>query len=530
MRPHSHLMKTVSLLIAIVAGIGTVYTIPDYSQPPAHDSYPRESQAPWPVDKVDDIIPADAPRTAVASAIDITVHDEGGSPICDAELISFDSKALDPTRKIRRIATSDSEGRLRSNEARIPGELLIKHPHYQSLRLGDYSIACENRKVTLVAGATVEIEAIDEQGGAVPSVTIKLIQNRSSDGTGSYSDTRQTGGDGKVVFAGLDHGPFAFTADSDTHIVTHIALGDSAPTSGTIRLCSPLVAFGKSRWPLDSFEGCLSTSLLNKDATPQGPAQVSVTRFIEQLRGGSPDKVAFAIRPPLASLTEADCFEVSYLAGGEWGFARLPFRRMAEPLEPTLFGDSVATPRGELVQLVVRARTGQDLDCSNMRLRIVPQDGPATAHAIRIYRANQVLRLPKGKYILESKSFAVDGSIGDKSIVIAEDNPSNDIRLIEVVLSRHLFAATPQLRAVGGTSAGNFIDSGTVFVKSESGHADVYYSTEGNLPSEIVFLAEGSNTVRVTGLQGQVREVYIQVSASGTGVLTDDGKLVEGAR
>ena len=530
MRPHSHLMKTVILLIAIVAGIGTVYTIPDYSQPPAHDSYPRESQAPWPVDKVDDIIPADAPRTAVASAIDITVHDEGGSPICDAELISFDSTALDPTRKSRRIATSDSEGRLRSNEARIPGEFLIKHPHYQTLRLGDYSIACEKRKVTLVAGATVEIEAIDEQGDAVPSVTIKLIQNNSYNGTTSYSETRRTGGDGRVGFAGLDRGPFAFTADSDTHIVTDIELGDSAPTSGTIRLCSPLVAFGKSRWPLDSFEGRLSTSLLNKDATPQGPTQVSVTRFIERIRGGSPDKVAFAIRLPLARLTDADCFEVSYLAGGEWGFARLPFRRMAEPLEPTLFGDSVATPRGESVQLVVRARTGQDLDYSNMRLRIVPQDGPATAHAIRIYRANQVLRLPKGKYILESKSFAVDGSIGDKSIVIAEDNPSNDIRLIEVVLSRHLFAATPQLRAVGATSAGNFIDSGTVFVKSESGHADVYYSTEGNLPSESVFLAEGSNTVRVTGLQGQVREVYIQVSASGTGVLTDDGKLEEGAR
>ena len=528
MRTKPFPMIAIMLLAAILAGIGTVYAIPDSPQLPAHDTHPREARQS--ADKAAAITPSDAQRTAVATAIDITVHDQSGSPIRGAELVALDTKARDPARECRRIATSDQAGKLSSNEPRIPGEFLIRHPHYQSVKLGDYSIACETRDVTLVIGATVEIAAIDEQGNAVAGVHIKLVQKGQAEGTGAHSEERRTSGDRRGGFVGLARGPFAITADSDTHIVTEIALGEVAPTSGTIRLCSPLVAFGQSRWPLDSFEGRLSTSLLNKGATPQGPAQVSVTRFVEQLRGGSPDRVAFAIGSQIASLTEADCFEVSYLAGGEWGFARLPFRRMVENLQPTLFGDSVATPRGELVQLAVRTKAGQELDCSNMRLRIVPQGGPNTAHAIRIYRANQSMRLPKGKYTIESRCFAVDGSIGDKSIVIAGDNPSNDVRRIDVALSRHLYAATPQVKAFGATSAGTFIDSGTVFVKSESGYADVYYSTEGNLSNESVFLAEGLNTVRVTGLDGQVREVFVQVGTSGSGILTDDGKLVEGAK
>lgn len=530
MRTKPYPMIAIILLAAVVAGICGVYAIMGSPHMPAHEVHPREEQARRSADKVAAIIPEDAQRIAVATAIDITVRDQGGSPIGGAELVVLDTKTRDSVRECRRIATSDQAGRLSSNEPRIPGEFQIRHPNYQPVKLGDYSIACETRDVTLVAGATVDIEAIDEQGGAVAGVKIKLVQNCEVDGPGARSEERLTSLDGRVEFLGLARGPFSINADSDTHIVTEIALGESAPTSGTIKLCSPLVAFGQSRWPLDSFEGRLSTSLLNKGATPQGPAQISVTRFVEQLRGGSPDRVAFAIRSQIASLTEQDCFEVSYLGGGEWGFARIPFRQMVENLQPTLFGDSVATPRGELVQLVVRTKAGQELDCSNMRLRIVPQDGPTTAHAIRIYRAKQSVRLPKGKYTIESKCFAVDGSIGDKSIVIADDNPADDVRRIEVALSRHLYAAAPRLTAVGVASAGTLIDSGTVLVKSESGYADVYYSTEGNLSNENVFLPEGLNTVRVTDLGGQVREVFVQVGTSGSGILTDDGKLVEGAK
>jgi len=530
MRTKPTLMITVILLAAVLAGIGTVYAIPESPQIPAHDRPPRGSQEHLSSDKVAAIIPADTQRIAVSTAIDITVHDQSGSPIQGAELVANDTTAHDSTRACRRIATSDQTGRLLSNEPQIPGELLVRHPQYLPLKLGDYSSACETREVTLVIGATVEIDAIDEQGNAVAGVRIKLIQNGETEGTGTHSEELQTGGDGRVGFVGLARGPFAIMVDSDTHIVTEISLGDLAPTSGTIRLCSPLVAFGQSRWPLDSFRGQLSTSLLKKGAVPQGPAQVSGIRFAEQLRGGSPDRVAFAIPSQMASLTEADCLEVPYLTGGEWGFARLPFRKMVGNLQPTLFGDSVATPRGQSVQLVVRTKSGQELDCSNMRLRIVPRDGPTTAHAIGIYQANQRLRLPKGNYTLESKCSAVDGSIVEKSFVIADDNPSNDVRRIEVVLGRHLFIAMPQLMAFGAKSASTFIDSGTVFVKPESGYADVYYSTEGNLSTEIVFLPEGMNTVRVTGLGGQVREVFVRVDESGYGVLTNDGKLVEGAK
>lgn len=470
----------------------------------------------------------EAAAHAVRSAVpfpgySFSVREAGGGAVSGVVLARVERAESGVTEVGESLAVSDASGVLRYDGQLVP-RLFLLHPEHIPFAVSEALPSGTMHEVRMERGCAVKIKAVDLAGKPIAGVVVTVSQLESKSIYGRISREDATDREGVATLAGLRRGAFTLDVESDVYIVENIHIGAAAPTHGTVVLRRPLVAFGEARAPLDSFVASHSISMVMAGLTPRGPAQMSAVRFTERLRQGSTNRVAVVALGDSSSLPRDAYLEVRYLSAGEWGVARIPFRAAKKNMQPVKFGRLPVGALGQLCRFVIRTPDGGNLPSEQLKLRVAPVGQASPAHAVIIGRRNQEMRLPRGKYELRSGSPCVMSSLGECTITIDEDDASEQVRVVEVKLKRHLAIVTPRVRGAEFLGNADVIDSGSVAVRFEKGGGDVTYFRSG-LSQAPVLLTEGLNVVSVRSLTGCVREFQVRLSKSGVGVVDGSGKI-----
>lgn len=458
---------------------------------------------------------AEPPRELVG--VQILVTDPAGVPVSGAELRR--STTLDGGDEV--VAVTGARGIL-AFEAGTPAAMVVLHASYLPYPIEEHVEL--PREIRLDRGHRVSVRAVDDDGRPVPGVEVSVRQAPVAWSANGLQRTGLTDSGGRAQLSGLLAGPFRLTVDAPEHVMVGMTVGASAPTEGVLNMRRPLVALGRSRAPLDSFEGSISSGSATSSLTPMGISQTTLTRFATGLRAARPNIVAFAICPD-GAVPDAAHFRVSYLCGGHWGVAKIPFRPYESGMEPIAFGPEDSAVTGTLHQVIVRSRDGMEIPVSDLQLAIVQLEGPDLAHPVRVFKERQQIRLPVGRYRLQSRIPAVLASLAGFEFDVTASDRSERIHDALITLDQHLTVARLRLRgshAAGGLGGPGV---GTIRVSATAVGTAAQFFQPGEVGEVPVCLLEGWNDVTVIDCNSLERRIRTRVTRSGRAALDDTGTL-----
>jgi hypothetical protein len=445
-------------------------------------------------------------REAGGPTWSLVARDKEGRPIAGAELRVRDGEVL---------ARTDSHGEI-GPMALLEQRLTLRRDGFLDCEVGPVSEGSRH-EVCMTRAATLAWTVVDDRSLPVAGVRIEVQQQDGAESTKGIGVTDERG---EAVLTSLVEGPIRLEVEATEVIVSRYDVPPVAPARGTIHVVRPVVAFGEFVETPESWQTRLAREIVRVGLAPQGPEQAGVAVFANRLREGRADRVAYALCCPLESIPAGAGLDVSYLVGGRWHVATIPFRRFESGMRPAALGERLPVV-GRVVALEVRSPGGAAMPLEGLELRIAPQPPAPAAHDILVRAAPFAVRLPGGRYKLTSRAGAVALALPDDVLEVA-DRPANEPALPWTIqLARNIAAVDFEVPWTDGAAP---LDAGSVFVRHESGKADVRYFPDGGLRRAGFLMAEGWNDVVLTDQNGATRNLRVQIRESGRLVVDGMGR------